>query len=133
MDIYSAFPSKYLKSSDLQGRQCKVIMDRIDIEEIGSDRRPVVYFRGKEKGLVINKTNANAIADMYGSNTNGWIGKEILIFPTRVDFKGERVDAIRVQYIEPPRQSALAPAPAPAHHDERNPPPRDDMNDDVPF
>jgi len=139
MDINAAFPSKFLKSSDLLGRRARAVMERVEIESIGEDRRPVVYFRGKEKGLVLNKTNANTISDMFGSNTDGWTGKEIILFPTRVDFKGERVDAIRVEYVLPPtRPAQLKPQPMTSEnvvYDERNPPPHttDDMNDLVPF
>lgn len=138
MRISNAFPSKFLKSSDLMGRSVRVIMDRIEMESLGEDKRPVIYFRGKEKGLVLNKTNANTIAEMWGDDTDHWQGKEITLRPTRVDFKGERVDAIRVEFIQPPVQHQPAPTPAQPQHDERNPPPhsrvaRDDMNDEIPF
>jgi len=135
MKINDMFPSKYLKCADLQGRSVKVTIDRIEVETLGENRKPVIYFRGKEKGLVANRTNCNTIADMYGDDTNGWAGKEITIYPTRVDFKGERVDSIRVQFLQP---LPTVPAAASKHqHDERNPPiarsPSVEMNDEIPF
>lgn len=140
MDIYSAFPSNYLKCSDLQGRNCRVVIESVKIESIGDDDRPVAYFQGKQKGLVLNKTNSNVIADMFGGETNGWLGKEITLFPTKVDYQGKRVDAIRVQYFDQRQQGRLAPAqqqPA-QQYDDRNPPPHsaapvNDMNDEVPW
>ena len=55
-------------------------------------------FVGKEKGLAVNKTNANIIAQNVGSDDlDDWIGREIILYPTRVDFGGQMVDAIRVK------------------------------------
>jgi hypothetical protein len=102
MNIDAAFPSSWLKAADLQGKQVKVIMERIEMQDIGDDHKPVLYFQGKEKGLVLNKTNANNIKDAYGSETSDWFGKPLVIFPTKVDFSGRRVDAIRVRAPDEP-------------------------------
>jgi len=119
MKISAAFPSRYLKSSDLQGREVKVTINCVEMETIGEDSRPVLYFKGKEKGLVLNKTNSNTIADMFGDDTDAWEGKEIALYATRVDFKGERVDAIRVQFSQAPAKPKQ--------------PVKAEMNDDIPF
>ena len=66
MHIDSAFPSKYLKASDLQGRNVTVKMGRVEQEKIGTDEKLILYFQGKEKGVVLNKTNANNVAALYG-------------------------------------------------------------------
>jgi hypothetical protein len=96
MKISNAFPSKYLKASDLQDRNVEVIMSRVEIEAIGDDeRKPVLYFQGKTKGLVLNKTNARAIATGYGDDTAGWQGRSLTLFSAMVDFRGESVEAIR--------------------------------------
>jgi len=149
MDINDAFPSKYLKASDLQGRQPTVTIDRIIIEEVGKDkdRRPCIYFQGKEKGIVLNKTNATNIGASYGSNTDAWVGRPVTLFTVWTDFNGQSVEAIRVrpaaqqpQAQQPVQQQApnfrQAPQqPVPAHFD--NPPPHTSAppfaGDDVPF
>jgi len=101
MDINNVFPSKWLKAGDLQGRNIKVTMENILMEEVADDKKPVLYFQGKTKGLVLNKTNANAIAGMYGPDTDNWKGRAIVIFPTQVDYAGKPVQAIRVQMTKP--------------------------------
>ena len=63
MDINSAFPSNYLKAADLRGGRVTVAIDSVVIENIGDEDKPIVYFQGKEKGLVLNKTNANMVRD----------------------------------------------------------------------
>lgn len=104
MKVSEAFPSQYLKAADLNGRNVSLTIKNVDIETIGDDRKPVVYFEGKEKGLVLNKTNANTIAFTYGDDMDEWRGGEIIIFPTTTDFQGRTVDAIRVKI--PPRKPA---------------------------
>jgi hypothetical protein len=97
MKVSSAFPSNYIKCADLQGRSVRVKINYIKMEDIGDDNKPVLYFIGKEKGLVLNKTNANVISMLYGDETDDWPGCEIEMYPTETDFQGKRVDAIRVR------------------------------------
>lgn len=97
MNINEAFPSKYLKASDLQGGTPTVTIDRVEMEMMGDDRKMVVYFHGKQKGLVTNKTNANNIATLYGDDTDDWIGQKIMLVEAMVDFQGKSVPAIRIR------------------------------------
>jgi hypothetical protein len=110
--LSDAFPSNFLKAADLQGRRVIATISHVTFEDIG---KPVVYFKGKEKGLVLNKTNGNMIAEVTGDDdTDNWSGVSIVLYPTRVDFQGKRVDAIRVDKPEPgQRQAAPAPPPPP--------------------
>ena len=132
-NINEAFPSNYIKAADLKGRQVSVKMDRCEYEMIGSDKKLILYFVGKEKGMVLNKTNASNIAAIYGDDTEDWRDQEVVLFEAMVDFQGKTVPAIRVKAAvrkpaarasssemreeAPPRQSA----------------PRDDMDDGIPF
>jgi hypothetical protein len=138
MDIDGAFPSKYLKSTDLQGRNISLTIDRVEVEEVGfgreKDHKPVVYFQRTKKGFVLNRTNSNTIKAAYGRDTDGWIGKPVVLFPAMVDFAGDTVEAIRVRVAT----TAAAAKPAPQHVDPE-PPPHDgvalggDMDDEIPF
>lgn len=100
MNIDSAFPSNYLKASDLGEKSPLVTIDRIEVEPIGRDKemKPVLYFQGKDKGLVLNKTNAKKIAELTGSkDTDDWHGCQIRIYATETEFAGETVECIRVK------------------------------------
>ena len=118
MRIDSQFPSNYLKAADLQGRHVTATMSHVDIEKIGDDQRPVLKFVGKEKGLVLNKTNSNTISEIYGFETDDWQGRQITLVEAMVDFQGRSVPAIRVR--APVKTAARRPAAAAA------PPPADD-------
>ena len=101
MNINDAFPSKYLKAGDLpeEGSQAFTI-EAVRMEEIGREKeeKPVIYFKGEDKGLVCNKTNARTIAKSIGSeDMDDWIGKTINLWRAEVEFQGEMVEAIRVK------------------------------------
>ncbi len=133
--INDAFPSKYLKAADLKGKNALVTMDRTEFDMIGDDRRLVLYFEGKEKGVVLNKTNASIIADEYGDDTDEWKGQQIILFEAMVDFKGKTVQAIRVRKPQakdkpPVRQSSADMRPAPKQQAAQH---ADDIGDEIPF
>ena len=123
MNIDSAFPSPFIKASDLQGRDIPLTMREVKFEKVGDDdQKPVLYFQGTEKGMVLNKTNANTIKIIYGVETSAWIGQQIVLYLMKVEFKGDLVDAIRckavVGVLQPPSNGGLQPTtptePAPA-------------------
>ena len=97
MNIEESFPSKYLKASDLQGRAVVVKMATVRVEKVGDDQRPILYFVGKDKGCVLNKTNKNAIVGIYGTETDEWTGKPIELFVALVDYQGKQTEAIRIR------------------------------------
>lgn len=101
MNVNDAFPSKYLKASDLpeHGTQSATI-ETVAIEEIGKqkDRKPVIHFSDLDKGLVCNKTNAKTIAKVLGTEEfDDWSGKTIHLARAEVEFCGEMVESIRVR------------------------------------
>jgi hypothetical protein len=95
MKISEEFPSQYLKASDLGGRDIRVTMGRVEREKIGTDNKLVLYFKGKEKGLVLNKTNAGTIGDAYGDDTEDWYDQPLILFSVKTDYQGKVVDATR--------------------------------------
>lgn len=130
-NINDSFPSKYIRASDLRGTQPVVTIGHVSFEEVGreKERKPVVYFQGKEKGLVLNKTNANKIATLLGeSDTDNWPGGKVKLYATEVEYSGDTVEAIRIKAAGPATQQRQAPPP----------PPPDDagepaFDDEIPF
>lgn len=104
MNINDAFPSKYLKAHDLKGARPTVTIDRVEFTQVRGgrtgtiDTKPILYFQGKEKGLILNKTNAKAIIAIAGTAiTEDWRGVAVTLFPTVDTFGKERHDVIRIQ------------------------------------
>lgn len=130
MNVNEAFPSNWLKAADLNGATPTVTISEVKMEDIGEDRKPVLYFAGKEKGIVLNKTNATNIADAYGPETDDWVGQKVTLFTTWVDFNGRSVEAIRVRKAngtQPPKKQE----PAKPNFDSEDP--AAGMDDDIPF
>ena len=147
MKISNAFPSKYLKSSDLQDQNVTVKISHVELDDVGGDeKKPVVYFVGKQKGVVLNKTNSKIISTAYGDDTENWRNQSIILFPAMVEFKGDMVEAIRCRVPkqappsglpqEAPRGHAVhtpLPPAAPIHNKFNPPESNSDMDDDIPF
>ncbi len=150
MDINGAFPSDYLRALDLQGRDVNVVIDAVRMEQLGGEPKPIVFFRNKQKGMVLNKTNANNIAAVYGPETDGWAGRPITLYPTQVDFQGRSVPAIRVRPLmaqqaaqnhqAPPPNNGQGQAAPPGQEANQAPPPAGrpggpggDFDDEIPF
>jgi hypothetical protein len=117
-NIDDFYPSKFLRASDLKGKEITVTIDRVEAEEFEQDgvkrTKPVVHFRDKGiKPLVLNKTNSTRIATALGSkDTDTWAGKQVRLYPDMEDFKGQVHEVVRVR---------RAPAPI-----------GEDLNDEVP-
>jgi len=117
MDINAAFPSSWLKAADLGGQEVTVSMAAVQIETIGqgsdADELPVLSFVGQQKGLILNKTNARSISQLYGTETTGWSGRSVTLYPTTTTYGAETRDCIRIKAPADPVAPAPAPAPAP--------------------
>lgn len=95
-----AFPSKWLKAADIEQDKL-VTMANVTMEEIGqADHKPVLWLEGFEKGVVLNKTNATNISQLYGADSDGWTGKQMVLSTAYVDFQGKSTLSLR---LYPPR------------------------------
>ncbi len=97
MNINEAFPSKFLKAADLEGKKIKLQIDRISMENFDDDAKPTAYFVGKEKGMVLNKTNSMILGAEYGPETDNWVGKSISLYSKKVSYNGSMVDSLAVE------------------------------------
>ena len=94
MKLSQVFPSKYLKADDLLGREVTVAIANCTMEKLDEDNKLVVYFVGKEKGLVCNKTNADRIAHYYGDDTDMWKNKLVTVYTKKQKAFGEIYNVI---------------------------------------
>jgi hypothetical protein len=117
MKVGDAFPSTYLKQSDLAGKRVLVTIDRVEVEDVGQgqdqERKPVVYFKKAEKGMVLNRVNADEITSIVGDDeTDRWTGHKVVLYvDPHVMFGGKKVGGIRV--APPPQGQGKPSAPPP--------------------
>lgn len=114
--ISQAFPSKWLKADDIgEHRKVRCTIREAVMETAGDEDKIVIYFNGKDKGLLLNKTNAGRLAVAYGDDTDGWMDKQVLLFVEQVAFQGRMVPGIRVEVprVEASWEEPKAQAPPP--------------------
>jgi hypothetical protein len=95
-DVYGG---NYLKAEDIKGKgDIRVAISEVAYDEYDGKKRAVLHFRGRDKVLPLNVTNANMIAELLESDEmDDWVGQRICLYVTKVDFQGKRVDAIRIK------------------------------------
>lgn len=107
MRMRDALPSRYLSGDDLDG-DVVVTIDRVVLESFRDPRtrvetrKPVMYFQRAKRGLIVNRTNWRAVADLYGDESDHWAGKRIVLAPAMVDAYGKQTKAVRVRPTRPP-------------------------------
>jgi hypothetical protein len=101
MKMSDAFPSDYLKASDLRNKSWDMTIDRVEMVTFQSgEAKPCLYIKGAKKGLLLNKTNATILSGVYGDETEDWKGKKVKLYPVKQPFQGRTYDVIRVDVIE---------------------------------
>lgn len=110
------FPSDWLGSIDLAGRDLTVEIEKVERAELfnrETNKKTVklaLRFKGQQKGMVCNRTNATsiaaALASVLGKDTDGksqstkaerWVGQKITLYPTTCRAFGETQSCIRVR------------------------------------
>lgn len=103
MSVKDLYPSKsgYLKSEDLKGRAVKVTIEAASVVSFDNGQKLCLSFKGKEKKLTLNKTNAGILADSFGDDEDSWPGREIELYPDKTTYQGSLVDCVRVRVPVP--------------------------------
>lgn len=122
--LSQVFSGNYLKAEDLAGRNVPVVIETAEVTEFDDGKKVVLSFKGKDKKLVVNKTNASIIAEVTGQDdTDNWPGCAIVLTTKKVEFQGKLVPSIRVvldptlaDTPQPQRRPAPQP-PAPSDND----------------
>lgn len=105
MKLNEMFPSNLLKAQDVTdaGGEMPVTISKIELKEFdtdggGKERKPIIFF-ANDKQMVCNKTNGTTLGEMFGQETDDWIGKSITLIVQNVDFAGKSTPAIRIKNL----------------------------------
>ena len=101
VSVNDSYAGDHLKCADLKGREVTLTIASAALEKVGDDIKIVARFQGTDRDLVLNKTNAGCIAEMYGDESDLWTGKKITLLPTQTEYQGKIVPAIRVKLMAP--------------------------------
>ena len=114
-DYRKMFDRDYIGHFDLDGKDVTVKISKVVAGELTAmggrkSKKPIIYFTGKEKGMIVNKTNAKTIAALYGNLTEKWVGQRITLYVSSTrnpDGTGD-VECIRIRPNAPAEKTASA-------------------------
>ena len=139
LNVTKAFP--YLDAC-MFNEPIVLTIKRVAIEEVVGkqgdqttrEKMPVVYFEKTGRGLLLsNKTNTKALIELYGIETDNWIGNAVQLYTDTVKAFGKSHHVIRVSPLVP-KKSASKKAAKVADVEPPEPiEPEDDETEMIPF
>ena len=102
MKIHDVYPSQWLAAADVE--DClTVTVKGLTFAEVGRDKeqKPVLWFEEVEKGLILNKTNwNNMVLITKEADSDDWVGHQVQLYSTKVQFGSDEVDAVRIRMVK---------------------------------
>jgi hypothetical protein len=96
--------SKFLRKEDFDTDQICTIKN-VTLEDMQGDKgeqRWVIWFRERDKGMVLNVTSIRVLEQAFGDDSDDWIGKKVKVYvDPNVSFQGKVVGGLRLM---PPRK-----------------------------
>jgi len=110
MRVTELCPSPHLEALDIGdeiGASQVVMMKGVQRKEVGAEKvvKGVLFFDEFDRGMVLNKTNSRAIADLYGADTADWMGKQIVLYRSETSYQDRTVPCIRVRAVPAAKKS----------------------------
>jgi hypothetical protein len=104
--------SRFLGVADLNGTSHVAQIERLSSEQMQDGKtKPTLHFVGRQKTLLVNKTNWGTLGAAFGKDLNSWIGRSIELFAMPCQGPNGMTQGVRVRAItEPPAGGAAAPA-----------------------
>ena len=106
-DNYEA--SGYLSADDVGREEIELQIVACDLEDPDDKGEKIcIRFADFEQVLLLNRTNAEYLAEKLGDDTDNWLGQKIVLYTAQTMFGGRKTRGIRVRVPVP----ATAPAEA---------------------
>jgi len=103
MHVELMYPNDYLKAPEFRGKDVTLTIEKVYIDDLkdmkgGKKKKYIIEFVETPKKLVLNITNARAIAKKLNEpKAIKWPGSKITLFPTTCEAFGEIKECIRVR------------------------------------
>lgn len=102
MDYRALFKGEYIAAVELGAKQPTMTISGIKLckleQEDGRQKdKGIISFREIDRGWVLNRTNAQCLAAMFGNETDNWIGKRVTLYSTPVRVGPKTEPGIRVK------------------------------------
>jgi hypothetical protein len=127
MDMSTQFPSPWFAASDFDAVGKEMTIGNVMLQQVFAEFKPVVFFNGQEKAMVLNPTNNKILMGFFGKDSKDWTGKRIVLFSFTAMFQGQPQLRLGVRLPDGHAQPA---APAQVTNYAAL---KDEMNDDIPI
>lgn len=96
MDFRDLYAGKYLNTSDVKEKPFRGTIVRAKAEEMKDGKvKAVIYFEGRDRGLVLNGTRHDTLIQITGSaNSEDWIGTKIDVRDGMTNYGGKPTGCI---------------------------------------
>lgn len=128
MDMRTQFPSKFWSAHDFDAQGTTFTITNVRKDQVGAEFKPVMYFKGQEKGFVINQGNNKILMSLpgFGFESNGWVGKKVTLYTYMAMFNGQPQPRLGVRQAD-----TEAPVAKPVEIPKYSA--KEEMNDEVPW
>lgn len=92
--------ASYLNAEAIGNDTLSGPIEKVVVEEIGGERKHVLFIGGHPKGLPLNRTNAKALAAVLGPETDDWTGAPVEIFTADTTFMSKPCRGVRVRIMK---------------------------------
>ena len=86
------YPGRFLKAGTLDDKKVTLTISAVVHEKLegekGAELKAVMSFNQTEMQLVVAKTNALCIKEMFGPILKDWVGKRVTFFESKVENPG---------------------------------------------
>jgi hypothetical protein len=96
------FKGDYISAVEFEGKEPTLTIAGVKIDKLESDDgkkkdKGIVRFKETDRCWVMNRTNAEALVAMWGTETDAWIGKQVTLFAMMVKVGPKSELGIRVK------------------------------------
>jgi len=112
MKISETFSGTYFKAADFPNPRTFVI-EAVTSVTFNEGQKPAVRFHGENQQLALNKTNAFALANAFGDDTDAWAGHQVKVFAVPTFYQGRPTKGLCVQPLAAPANEIAPPPSAP--------------------
>lgn len=129
MDMRKYGGSRFLKVKDLRDapKQKRIAA----VVEGEYDKANIVFEDGNR--LSLNVTNTETLSDIYGFDSEAWIGHVIELYVGKIRYQGKDQDAVLVRAVSKPEHYGEQPTEPEKKKPDKPPGLRGEMDDEIPF
>ena len=103
--VSDVFQGSFLKADvdvpDLEDGGIVFTIKDGEVKDFDDGAKIILHFEETDKGLVLNKTNANTLIDLFKSDdTDDWIGRKVKLYAKDVEYQGKMTRGIRISTRE---------------------------------